>query len=977
MNRFRRPSSRLFVLLSMLLLGALPLLGQNSTGNIYGVVLDQSGQPLPGVTVTSESGGLRNTFVTETDGAYRFLRLPPGRYTVTASLEGLGNTARTVDVNIGANSTVDLRLSPQVSETMTVTAEAPMIDTRETRTGGTITQTEIEQLPTARDPWVMLQMVPGVLVDRVNVGGNKSGQQSYFVAKGVERHQTAWNIDGVNVTEMDETGTTTFYYDFGSLQEFQVTTATSDPSVRTPGVQINMVTKRGTNELSGSARAVWADESLQAEATMPDTLRAGNRVDNVTELGGDLGGPIIRDKLWFFGAYSQNEIANIISVYNYPQRTELTNWTAKLSAQPLSNNNASLYYMFSDKTVNARDLSASRPPETARKQTGPGWTLKVEDTHVFSNNFVVTAVGSHVDGGYRQEPLGGMDIEPWWVGSNLVLGPDGEPAARGWHDTYRLSEQSLEQNNLRADASAFFQGGNMAHEIKFGGGYRDQDTEWVVTWPGQGYWTEYYRRRSGALWQLVALTRDAHPLYTGRYYDLYAGDTFTAGNLTVTAGARYDKQQVFNTASDVPANPLVPNLIVATSYPGDEQKLTWESVMPKVSAAYTLGSDRRTVVRAAYNRYADQLGTSDAGANNPFYDYSVLYYYWEDGNGDRRVQTGEIDFDSGVYSAVGIDPDNLAAGAPSVGRIDYDNHNPTTTDEILLGVEREIVPGWVVGVNYTQRVRENFLWNQFEKTRGGGDFYTAADYELGGNATAIMPDGEQITVPYYQLRAGIDDPLYYATRNRPDYKQNYKGFELTAQRRMSGRWMMRGQLTLGDWTQDVGEGAIQDPSPILEGDSCVTCDGAAVASSSGLDGYINAEWSYSLSGLYSAPWGINLGGVVTGRQGYINGYSIYPDGRVDGINKQLTIGSFDEYRFDDLFQLDLKVGKEFQIRNGLGFEVSVDVFNATNERTILWRGSEIVPQFDEDEETLIRTPETDIEEMQSPRLVRLSGRLRF
>jgi len=960
----------LFVLLTAGLLTALPVLGQTSTGNIYGHVVAQDGAPLPGVTVVAESGGPRNTFITEADGAFRFLRLPPGPYRVTATLEGLGSVARNVTVALGGSADVTLRLVPQLSETLTVTAEAPVIDTRETKTGGNITQEEIEQLPTARDPWVMLQMVPGVLVDRVNVGGSKSGQQSYFVAKGVERHQTAWNIDGVNVTEMDETGTTTFYYDFGSLAEFQVTTATSDPSVRTPGVQINMVTKRGTNEFTGSARWVWADEALQAEATMPDTLREGNRVDNVTELGLDFGGAIIRDRLWYYGAYSQNSIANITSSWNFPQKTELTNWTAKFSAQPLDNNNMSLYYMFSDKTVNARDLGSTRPPETARRQSGPGWTLKVEDTHVFGNNLVVTGVASRVDSGYKQEPRGGMDIEPWWIGSS------GMDEARGWHGTYRLSEQEIQQNNLRADASAFLQTGAGSHEIKFGAGYRDQDTEWLVTWPGQGYWTEYYRTRSGSLWQLVALTRDAHPIYTGEYYDLYAGDTFTMGNLTVTAGARYDKQQAFNQPSDVRGNPLVPDLLTSVRYPGDDQKLTWESVMPKVSAAYAFGESKQTVVRAAYNRYADQLSTSEAGANNPFYDYQVLYYYWEDANGDRKVQTGEIDFDSGIYHAVGLDPNNLSAGAPSLGRIDYDEHDPTTTDEILLGIEREVLPGWSVGVSYTHRVRENFIWNQYEKTRGMGDFYTASDWELGGNASAIMPDGEQISVPYYQLKDGVDRPRYYVTRNRPDYKQIYKGFEVTAQRRMNNRWMMRGQVTFGDWTQDVGKGGIQDPSPQLIGDGCYTCDGSAVASSSGSDGYINAEWSYSLSGIYEAPWGINLGAVVTGRQGYINGYHIYPDSRVDGVWKRLVINDFDDYRFDDLFQVDVKLGKEFALPRGIGLELAVDLFNVTNERTVLWRGYEIVPEYDDDDQ-LVRTPDTDIEEMQSPRLVRLSGRIRF
>ena len=124
-------------------------------------------------------------------------------------------------------------------------------------------------VPTARDPWVILQSVPGVLVDRVNVGGNESGQQSYFVGKGVERHQTEWNVDGVAVTDMATTGTSTFYYDFDSFEQIEVSTGSSDPSVRTPGVHLNMVTKRGTNELKGSARFFTTDQELAGQRNDP------------------------------------------------------------------------------------------------------------------------------------------------------------------------------------------------------------------------------------------------------------------------------------------------------------------------------------------------------------------------------------------------------------------------------------------------------------------------------------------------------------------------------------------------------------------------------------------------------------------------------------------------------------------------------------------------------------------------------------
>jgi hypothetical protein len=587
---------------------------------------------------------------------------------------------------------------------------------------------------------------------------------------------------------------------------------------------------------------------------------------------------------------------------------------------------------------------------------------KVEDTHVFSNNFVLTGLAARVDSGYKQVPRGGMDVETYWVNTQGVNGEN-----RGWHNSYSMSEQAIQQNNLRGDASTFFQTGTIGHEMKFGAGYRDQDTEWWVVYPGNQSWGEFYSNPNN---NLAAFTRPAHPLYVGQYFDAYVGDTVSFGNLTLQGGFRYDLQRAYNEASDVPANPVIPDILIATSYAGDERKLEWETITPKIGATFTFGAEKHSLVRASYSRYADQLGASDAGANNPFYNHQVLYYPWTDANHDKIVQRGEVDL-TDLQDWSGIDPNNLGGGAASVGRIDYANHKPTTTDEFIVGFDHELVPGWAVGVSYTHRLRKNFIWNQFEKTRGGGDFYTPADYKPSAPLVGTMPDGSSYSIPVYELNTGVARPTYYATRNRPDYEQTYDGIELMATRRMADRWSMRGQVTLSDWKQNVGARAIQNPSPLLDGDGCYTCDGSAVASSNGSDGYINSRWAYSLSGLYHAPWDINLGAVITGREGYINGYNRLA--RLNGVNRRYVINNFEDYRFPNLFQVDLRAGKEFQVPGGFAVELSVDAFNVTNERTILWRDYEIVAPT-------ATTPipnETAIQEMQSPRLFRIGARVSF
>ena len=136
---------------------------------------------------------------------------------------------------------------------------------------------------------------------------------------------------------------------------------------------------------------------------------------------------------------------------------------------------------------------------------------------------------------------------------------------------------------------------------------------------------------------------------------------------------------------------------------------------------------------------------------------------------------------------------------------------------------------------------------------------------------------------------------------------------------------------------------VQNPSPILEGDGCFTCDGSSVGSSSGSDGYINARWTAGLTGLFRGPWDINFGGVLTAREGYIRGLNVRPSS-IDGVRRRYVINNFDDYRFENLFQMDLRIGKEFRLPAGIGFEVSADAFNVTNARTVLWQDYELTPR---------------------------------
>src|SRR5213593_3406453 len=338
-----------YLVYAVVALCAVSAFAQFQTGNIYGKVQAKDGSVLPGVTVTLTGVGAPQTAITDPQGGFRFLNLSPGTYSIKAELAGFGAAARTgVGVRVGANADVTMTLNPSVTESITVTGEAPLLDVRKAGTAINVSKVELEKIPTSRDPWTILQQSPGVLVDRMNVGGNQSGQQSNYIGKGASATQNTWNVDGVNITDEGATGSSPTYYDFDAFEELQITTGGSDPRIQTPGVQLNMVTKRGTNDFKGSGRYFYTPGSYQADAKVPaeaqNYLSLANKVNFVRDYGAELGGPILRDRLWFWAARADQKISVWQSLavpapaVFVPDRTILRNKNLKLNGQLLPSN---------------------------------------------------------------------------------------------------------------------------------------------------------------------------------------------------------------------------------------------------------------------------------------------------------------------------------------------------------------------------------------------------------------------------------------------------------------------------------------------------------------------------------------------------------------------------------------------------------------------------------------------------------------
>src|SRR5260221_1740682 len=343
---------------------------QLQSGNIFGKVQAKDGSVLPGVTVTLTGGGAPVSFVTDAQGSFRYINLAPGTYTLKAELAGYGTASRAgITVNVGRNADVTLTLNPSVSESITVTAEAPLLDVRKAGTDIIDSKVELEKIPTSRDPWTILQQAPSVLVDRINVGGNQSGQQSVYIGKGTTSDQNTWNVDGVNITDMGATGSSPLYFDFDSFEEMQITTGGSDPPIMTPGVQLNMVTKRGTNDFRRSSRYFYTPGSYQDTPTVPSEasgyLAQTNAINYVRDYGAEIGGPVWKDHLWLWLADSENKISNqassTLTRTGAFENIILRDNKAKLKGQPPASNRAGGFYTFGRKGANARGLSGKQP----------------------------------------------------------------------------------------------------------------------------------------------------------------------------------------------------------------------------------------------------------------------------------------------------------------------------------------------------------------------------------------------------------------------------------------------------------------------------------------------------------------------------------------------------------------------------------------------------------------------------------------
>jgi hypothetical protein len=946
------------------------------TGSIYGKVIDDKGAPLPGVTITLESDVLTTQVAASgSSGGFRFANLPPGIYSVNFFIQGFTELRQEqVQVSTGSQVQLQAKLNPNPDMVISISEPAPLIDTANVGISNGYDSDYLNDVPSPRDPWSIIDQTTGVDVDRINVAGSESGQQAAFVARGGNDDNTIWNYNGVNATDPGAVGASPTYFDFESFQELQISTGGNDASIPTGGVAVNIVSKRAGNKWEANASAFYSGDSLQSDNT-PDELAAvgakSNRLDEVKDYGFDIGGPIVKDKLFVWGAYRKNDIG-LITTANTFDLTHLEDFNFKANMNWNSANESEFAYFKGEKSKSGRAaISISvQAPETLWEQAGtdtilPGiWTG--QHTWIPNDHSVITGRYGYIGLGFSLTPVGGRDVPivylsaiPRYEDTLFYVKPIDRPA----HDIV------LDANYYKEH----FVGGD--HEFRFGFEYK---TSSVHTFSSYG---------NGVLISDYNQTTPRGPLTSGILYarhnvdghvnldrsSFYATDTFRKDRLTLNLGFRFDRQSGSNDASTISAVPGFEDFVGALNFPGNDPDITFNDWSPRVGATYDVSGDGKTIVRGNFARYYDAYNVLYPRHLNPTFVYNGAIISYNNLNNDRVITPDELTSDPSYYG--GLNGPNFDIDAFLKNHIvDSDFHNSNSW-EYLLGFERELANEVALSVTYTHR-----------DYRDPAVFVPAGisqnDYTLAGTFTRDTVLGS-FSVPYYVFTGQQDGSLILTNAN--DYKTKYDGLDISLRKRMSNNFMLNGGVSLqkqkahydgGDSTAFyIGDGGLAgqvfpfDPTnlPFLNDQPYAFAPGG-----SGKSGvYPYSEWQFKLSGVYQFPMDISAGAFLRYQQGYP--YVLFASVRDASLSQALgttthlfMVEPFGSRRFDNIFTLDLQFEKGFELSNYGRISLSANLFNVTNTNTVIRRTRSVTS-----------TSLNRIDELISPRALRFGVRYSF
>jgi hypothetical protein len=771
--------------------------------------------------------------------------------------------------------------------------------------------------------WSIIGIAPGFSLNRFDVGGSTAGTQTSYTSYGFSGQQRV-QMDGVNMTEGNNA--TSAYTDYSAFEEVQMGTSGNDASMPSPGVQVNFVVKSGGNGFHGDFYQDYENSNFQGTNINTDQLNRGagigSRITSYKDTNGDIGGPILKNKMWFFTSFRRQYIGTTITGYPVnnpgtgpPFATTLTNGTYKLTYQLNAKNKISHMLNFERKQQPYRNAASNQYADAVYNQDLVQWIGNLEwSSTLTSNAFLNVRLGSW---GYNWTntayPGASGQIEP-----RRTETATGDVA--GGFNPQRYSRRRFQiEPTLSYAVSNLF---GLNHFFNFGF-LTEKETYNFEQYSYAGAIALSFASPSGApdfttpsqatIYNTPALTND----YL-RHSGAYVQDKIKVGRrLTINAGFRWDYYNNYRpletVRSDAPWSaffyagaPLLNGYSVPASFadykiPGNDSILKYpHSIAPRLGFAYDLFGNGNTTVKASWGRYYQNPSLAISGNVNPIRTLSYTFK-WNDPNGDGKFQPNEF----GAFQS--------SSGSAAASPINSKIRHPYM-DDFSGFIEHVAGNSLVLRGGFVYR-KTSHDWALVELNRVGSLFT---------NPVAVTDPGPMGATPtpitVYDIPAGVTIPGSIQEWQTPDYNNSYfRNIELTAMRRFSGRWSMTGTF-LGTWTT-----APLNPTSVGVASNIVPSQPNILQYN--LTSTHNEN--FRIFGTYTARWGIVISPIFR----YQLGTPIQRLLTVSGLrvgSLSVPLGPVGSYRQDNIAILDTRVEKRFTFRDRYQVGLFFDAFNINN-----------------------------------------------